>query len=86
MAEPEIGIPRPSRHPVIRRFAGWFIAGLAAVIPIAGTIWLLWLIYQILLRVGEAIIFGILGLFNFLRGVEPGAHSKAEIRRHRAVS
>lgn len=42
---------------------GYLLAGLAAVIPIGGTIWLLIIIYKVLLRIGD----GMLGLM--LKGV-----------------
>ena len=73
MSDEQIGKPRPVRHPVVRRLVGLFLAGLAAIIPIVGTVWLLVFLYRILLKVGEAIIYGVFRFLNFLRGVESGA-------------
>lgn len=56
-----------ARHPRLRRFMGLLLTGLAAVIPIAGTIWLLVLIYKILLKVGEIIIAKLMILLNGIR-------------------
>lgn len=70
MEQDVIGKPRPIRHPIIRRLFSVLLAGLAAVIPIVGTIWLLWIIYKILLKVGEKIIEWIFRALNFLRGDE----------------
>ncbi|NNC89307.1 MAG: DUF502 domain-containing protein [Akkermansiaceae bacterium] len=61
------------KHPLIRRWFSRLLAGLAAVIPIVGTVWVLYLVYKILFRVGEKIIYWIFRLLNVLRGVEPGA-------------
>ena len=71
MEESEIGQPRPVKHPLIRRFFSVFFAGLATVIPIVGTVWLLYVIYKILLKVGEKIIGWIFKALNFMRGVDP---------------
>jgi uncharacterized membrane protein len=70
MEEDTIGKPRPIKHPIIRRFLSVFLAGLATVIPIVGTVWLLFIIYQILLKVGEKIIEWIFRALNLLRGQE----------------
>ncbi len=70
MEEDTIGKPRPIKHPIIRRWFNVLLAGLAAVIPIGGTIWLLFIIYKILLKVGEVIIGGIFRALNALRGHE----------------
>ena len=50
-----------------RRVMGLLLTGLAAVVPIVGTIWLLVLIYKILLRVGELIIDKLMVLLNGIR-------------------
>ena len=75
MAEDDtaIGKPLPVKHPLIRRWFSRLLAGLAAVIPILGTVWLLYFVYRILFRVGEKIIDWVFRLFNFARGVDPGA-------------
>lgn len=72
MAEEQdaIGKPLPVKHPLIRRWSGRLLAGLAAVIPIVGTVWLLYLVYKILFRVGEKIIEWTIRFLNFLRGPE----------------
>lgn len=51
-----IGSMPPSKHPRLRKTMGLLLTGLAAVIPIAGTIWLLVAIYKILMRVGDSLI------------------------------
>ena len=80
MSEDHIGEPRPIKHPIIRRALSVFFAGLATVIPIVGTVWLLYIIFKVLLVVGEKIIEWILRLFNFLRGAggEPGSQDHVE--------
>jgi len=70
MEEEPIGQPRPIKHPVIRRALSIFLAGLATVIPVVGTVWLIYLIFKVLLVVGEKIIEWILRMLNFLRGAE----------------
>ena len=70
MEEEPIGEPRPVKHPFIRRALGIFFAGLATVIPVVGTVWLIYLIFKVLLLVGEKIIEWILRMLNFLRGAE----------------
>lgn len=61
---------RPHRSSLTRRGVNVLLAGLAAVVPIVGTVWLLVLIYQVLLKVGKAIIYGIVGFLDVLRGVQ----------------
>ncbi len=67
-------IPPLAKHPLMRKLVGYMLAGLAAIIPVMGTIWLLVLIYKVLLRVGDAIIERILMILNgfrwYSRGVE----------------
>jgi uncharacterized membrane protein len=70
MEEEPIGQPRPIKHPFIRRALSIFLAGLATVIPVVGTVWLIYLIFKVLLVVGEKIIEWILRMLNFLRGAE----------------
>ena len=72
--ETTIGQPLPVKHPLVRRWFSRLLAGLAAVIPIVGTVWLLYLIYKILFRVGEKIIEWIFRFLNFLRGPEGDAN------------
>lgn len=68
MADEEIGQPRPIKHPFIRKALSIFLAGLATVIPIVGTVWLIYLIFKVLLVVGEKIIEALLRFLNFMRG------------------
>lgn len=72
MENSEIGQPRPVKHPVIRRLLSLFFAGLATIVPLVGTIWLLYFIYKVLLKVGEKIIEWVFRALNFMRGVDPG--------------
>lgn len=76
MEESEIGQPRPVRHPVIRRLLSLFFAGLATIVPLVGTIWLLYVIYKVLLKVGEKIIEWVFRALNFLRGIEYDSNGK----------
>ena len=46
------------------------LAGLAAVVPVVGTIWLLTLIYKLLLKVGDEITGKVFQFLNSLRGEE----------------
>ena len=46
---------------------GFLLAGLAALIPIVGTIWLLIAVYQLLMRVGDKLIELLLNGLNLLR-------------------
>ncbi|MFK7909920.1 MAG: DUF502 domain-containing protein [Akkermansiaceae bacterium] len=62
-----IGEPTLKKHPRVRRVMGLLLTGLAAVVPIVGTIWLLVLIYKILLKVGEVIINKLMILINGIR-------------------
>ncbi|MGE9268501.1 MAG: DUF502 domain-containing protein [Verrucomicrobiales bacterium] len=61
------GIPKEPRHPRLRRLRNVFLAGLAAVIPLIGTGWLLILVFKALHTVGVAIINGVLTALNALR-------------------
>ena len=71
-AEQTIGEPRPPKHPKVRRGVNLFFAGVAALVPIGGTIWLIFLIYQGLLHLGNFIIDdGVFRSLNWLRGVDP---------------
>ena len=59
-----------SKHPRIRRVMGFLLAGLAAVVPTVGTIWLLVIIYRVLMRVGDAMLGLALKGVNLLRAGE----------------
>ncbi len=60
-----------SPRPAIRRAASTLAAGVASVIPILGTIWLLTLIYRILRNLGDRMVDGLFRFLNFTRGVRP---------------
>ncbi len=65
-----IGETRSSRHPFMRKMMGLLLTGLAAVVPVVGTVWLLILIYKILLKVGDLMIRLLLKALNLLRSGE----------------
>lgn len=67
MIDPVAGTPKLPRHPKLRRVFSIFLAGLAAVIPILGSGWLLVLVFKVLHKIGVAIINGVLVLLNALR-------------------
>jgi len=56
-----------AKHPGIRKVMGYLLAGLAAVIPTVGTIWLLVIIYKVLMRVGDAMLGLLLKAINLMR-------------------
>ena len=56
-----------SKHPRVRKVMGLLLAGLAAVIPTLGTIWLLVIIYKVLMRVGDVMLGLMLKSLNLLR-------------------
>ena len=69
--EPEepIGEPRPSKHPLVRRAVNLFFAGVAVLLPIGGTVWVIYLIYNALLLLGNTIIDDfVFRALNRLRG------------------
>jgi uncharacterized membrane protein len=55
------------KHPRIRRIMGFLLKGLAAILPVMGTVWLLVLIYKVLLKVGDVIISRIIMILNGFR-------------------
>ena len=65
-----IGCPRESRHPKIKKALKPFLAGMATVIPILATGWIVVLVFRLLHKIGLTIIIGILKGLNFLRGFE----------------
>lgn len=69
-ANSPIGEMGPSKHPVMRRVMGLLLTGLAAVVPVVGTVWLLMLIYKILLEVGDLMIRLLLKGLNLMRSGE----------------
>lgn len=71
---PSNGAVPPVRHPAVRRAVHLFLAGVAALVPIVGTVWLLLLLYRGLRDVGDFIIDDwIFGALNRLRGVRDPA-------------
>ena len=58
------------KHPHIRKVMGLLLTGLAAVVPIVGTVWLLVVIYNILMRVGDEMIKLCLRGMNMMRSGE----------------
>lgn len=73
-APPLLGDSPAARHPAVRRAAQLLFAGLAALVPIAGTLWLLGLVYRGLREVGDFIIDGwVSGALNRLRGARHAA-------------
>lgn len=74
--EEPIGEPRVSKHPVMRRGVNLFFAGVAALVPIGGTIWVIFLIYKALLMLGNFIIDDL--VFRSLNQLR-GAHEASEM-------
>lgn len=56
-----------SKHPKFRKVMGLLLTGLAAILPVMGTVWLLVLIYKVLLKVGDVIISRIIMILNGFR-------------------
>ena len=56
-----------NKHPYIARVMGLLLTGLAAVVPIVGTVWLLVVIYKILMRVGDEMLKLALKGLNLMR-------------------
>jgi len=61
---------RDSKHPRIRKAIKPFLAGMATVIPVLATGWIIVLVFRLLHQVGLAIINGILNTLNTLRGAK----------------
>ena len=53
-----------------KRILSLLLAGLATVIPIVGTVFLLGWIYKALLSVGRSLIYGIVRIMDRFRGVQ----------------
>ena len=66
----EVENERPVRVSLARRGVSLLFAGLAAVIPMVGTVWLLIVIYKVLLAVGRSIIYAVVHFLDVIRGVE----------------
>ena len=70
-----IGRPRDIRHPRVRKTLKPFLAGMATVIPVLATGWIVVLVFRLLHKIGLAIINGFLKALNSLRGVAPESES-----------
>lgn len=57
----------------VKHFGRVLLAGLAALVPIIGTVWLLVLVYKILLKAGDLLILGVLRCVSVIIG-KPGAY------------
>ena len=55
-----------TKHPRLRKVVGFLLAGLAAVIPTLGTVWLLVIIYKVLMKVGDTMLGMMLKAVNLL--------------------
>lgn len=65
--------PEPAEQPktsIAKRILSLLLAGLATVIPIVGTVFLLAWIYKALLSVGRALIFGVFQALDWFRGIK----------------
>ena len=62
--------PEPHKTSVAKRIFSLLLAGLATVIPIVGTVFLLAWIYKALLAVGRTFIFGIFQALDWFRGIK----------------
>ena len=69
MTEPDAP-EKPKPQPFLRHARNTFLAGLAAVIPVGGTIWVLVLVYKALQAVGRETIKGVFRFLNWIRGEE----------------
>ena len=67
------GQTREVKHPRIRTAIKPFLAGMATVIPVLATGWIIVLVFQLLHKIGLAIINGILNTLNTLRGANTNA-------------
>lgn len=59
----------PTKHSKVRLALSALLAGVASIIPVLATVWLLILIYRILGDLGESMIAETFRFFNWLRGV-----------------
>jgi len=62
--------PPDPKHPRLRKILKPFIAGMATVIPILATGWIVVLVFRLLHQIGLKIIQAILAALNTLRGVK----------------
>jgi len=68
MSDNSIGKPSETKHPRVRKVLKPFLAGMATVIPILGTGWLVVLVFKLLHSMGRAFIEHVLKVLNQLRG------------------
>lgn len=59
------------KHSGFGRAARALLAGVASVIPVLATVWLLVIIYRILRDLGDGIIDGLFRYLNLMRGIDP---------------
>ena len=59
-----IGQPREAKHPRVRKTLKPFLAGMATVIPVLATGWIVVLVFRLLHKIGLAIINGFLKSLN----------------------
>lgn len=70
-SEDPIGLPREARHLRVRKILKPFLAGMATVIPVLATGWIVVLVFRLLHKIGLAIINGVLNTLNWSRGIKP---------------
>lgn len=71
----------PHKVSIAKRIFSLLLAGLATVIPIVGTVFLLSWIYKALLAVGSALIYGIVRGMDWFRGVKYQENSIGQLVR-----
>ncbi len=69
MSDDNVGQPSDVKHPYIRKILKPFLVGMATVIPILGTGWVVVLVFKLLHRIGLTIIERIFSFLNRVRGV-----------------
>ncbi|GHC64677.1 DUF502 domain-containing protein [Roseibacillus persicicus] len=78
---PEPDHPDHPKASIPKRIFSLLLAGLATVIPIVGTVFLLSWIYKALLAVGRTLILGIVRALDWFRGVEYQGDSLDKMER-----
>ncbi|YCM44324.1 DUF502 domain-containing protein [Verrucomicrobiaceae bacterium 227] len=76
-SEDHIGQPREARHPRVRKTIKPFLAGMATVIPVLATGWIVALVFRLLHKIGLAIINGALNVLNWTQGIDPKDHTNS---------
>lgn len=69
----------PPKTNITRKILSLLLAGLATVIPIVGTVFLLSWIYKALLAVGRKMVYGIVQIFDYLRGIRYDINGQLEL-------